>query len=202
VAMWQSTDPILHRYIRGEPFGGVYDPRTLGLFTYGRNNPLVFRDPTGKGAFSDFFKGIWRWVVEKVVPGKKLERDTKDFIENRLDDVETRGKLGEQALDMDEGKSSWDDIDRNLEKLDQTEKERSEKSKELVKELYNSDPNYGWPPGHENPLDQKSDIRDNVIEKAGEGGKSVWKRLKNWWRNTPQPKPREYFPDEENIPKW
>ncbi|WP_242515706.1 SpvB/TcaC N-terminal domain-containing protein [Sorangium cellulosum] len=47
LGVWLSPDPILDQYMRGAPNGGVYDPIHLGLFTYTRNNPLKFVDPTG-----------------------------------------------------------------------------------------------------------------------------------------------------------
>ncbi|WP_438006555.1 RHS repeat-associated core domain-containing protein [Sorangium sp. So ce321] len=47
LGVWLSPDPILDQYTRGAPNGGVYDPIHLGLYTYTRNNPLRFVDPTG-----------------------------------------------------------------------------------------------------------------------------------------------------------
>ncbi|WP_437646443.1 RHS repeat domain-containing protein [Sorangium sp. So ce362] len=47
LGVWMSPDPILDQYMRGAPNGGVYDPIHLGLYTYTRNNPLRFVDPTG-----------------------------------------------------------------------------------------------------------------------------------------------------------
>ncbi|WP_437812092.1 SpvB/TcaC N-terminal domain-containing protein [Sorangium sp. So ce1078] len=47
LGVWLSPDPILDQYMRGAPNGGVYDPIHLGLYTYTRNNPLRFVDPTG-----------------------------------------------------------------------------------------------------------------------------------------------------------
>ncbi|AGP41062.1 papain fold toxin domain-containing protein [Sorangium cellulosum] len=47
LGVWLSTDPILGQYMRGAPNGGVYDPIHLGMYTYTRNNPLRFVDPTG-----------------------------------------------------------------------------------------------------------------------------------------------------------
>ncbi|XYH97300.1 SpvB/TcaC N-terminal domain-containing protein [Sorangium sp. So ce1128] len=47
LGVWLSPDPILDQYMGGAPNGGVYDPLHLGLYTYTRNNPLRFVDPTG-----------------------------------------------------------------------------------------------------------------------------------------------------------
>ncbi|WP_437608249.1 RHS repeat-associated core domain-containing protein [Sorangium sp. So ce834] len=47
LGVWLSPDPILDQYMRGAPNGGVYSPIHLGLYTYTRNNPLRFVDPTG-----------------------------------------------------------------------------------------------------------------------------------------------------------
>jgi RHS repeat-associated protein len=47
VQNWQSTDPALVKYMRGEPRGGVFAPAHLGLYSYGLNNPLSMRDTSG-----------------------------------------------------------------------------------------------------------------------------------------------------------
>jgi RHS repeat-associated protein len=46
--VWQSTDPILARYMRGGPSGGVFAPRNLALYTYAWNSPVLMRDPDGR----------------------------------------------------------------------------------------------------------------------------------------------------------
>jgi RHS repeat-associated protein len=48
-SMWQSPDPMLANYMRGQVSGGVLAPANLGLYTYSWNNPVVLRDPTGLG---------------------------------------------------------------------------------------------------------------------------------------------------------
>jgi len=45
--VWQSPDPILGRYLNGEPNDGVFSPANLALFTYVGNNPLKRTDPKG-----------------------------------------------------------------------------------------------------------------------------------------------------------
>jgi len=44
---WTSPDPILGKYLHGEPNDGVYDSANLALYTYSYNNPLNFKDPDG-----------------------------------------------------------------------------------------------------------------------------------------------------------
>src|SRR5262249_41032549 len=44
---WVSPDPILARYLRGTPNGGVFAPKNLGLYGMAWNNPVTVRDPTG-----------------------------------------------------------------------------------------------------------------------------------------------------------
>jgi len=46
--VWQSPDPILASYVRGQGYGGVYTPSNLSLYSYSRNNPVVLRDPDGR----------------------------------------------------------------------------------------------------------------------------------------------------------
>jgi RHS repeat-associated protein len=48
--VWESPDPMLDRYMHGQPSFGVYEPRNLGLYTYAWNNPVALRDPTGQCA--------------------------------------------------------------------------------------------------------------------------------------------------------
>ena len=43
-----SADPELIAYMQGERNGGVQTPRNLNMYTYAYNNPLMFRDPTGR----------------------------------------------------------------------------------------------------------------------------------------------------------
>jgi len=45
-SVWQSADPILGKYLAGAA-GGVYESSNLGLYSYGRNNPVIFKDPDG-----------------------------------------------------------------------------------------------------------------------------------------------------------
>ena len=45
---WQSSDPILSDYMRGEPNGGVRRTSNLALYSYSWNNPVGVRDPDGR----------------------------------------------------------------------------------------------------------------------------------------------------------
>jgi RHS repeat-associated protein len=45
--VWQSTDPVLGKYMRGEVNAGVFQPRNLGVYSYAWNNPVIVRDPSG-----------------------------------------------------------------------------------------------------------------------------------------------------------
>jgi RHS repeat-associated protein len=46
---WQSADPILDQYMRGQGMaGGVFTPSSLAAYTYSRGNPIVLRDPDGR----------------------------------------------------------------------------------------------------------------------------------------------------------
>ena len=40
------------------------DPQTWNLYSYGRNNPLMFVDPNGRNAVTDFFERLWNWSRE------------------------------------------------------------------------------------------------------------------------------------------
>ena len=48
-SVWQSPDPILANYIRGERSGkGVYTPSNLNLYGYSHQRPIVAKDPNGQ----------------------------------------------------------------------------------------------------------------------------------------------------------
>jgi RHS repeat-associated protein len=47
VQTWLSPDPILSRYMKGAPNGGVFFPGNLELYTYSYNNPVTVRDADG-----------------------------------------------------------------------------------------------------------------------------------------------------------
>jgi RHS repeat-associated protein len=47
-SQWVNPDPMMARYMVGEPNMGVYLPSNLGLYTYTFNNPVVLRDPDGR----------------------------------------------------------------------------------------------------------------------------------------------------------
>ena len=51
-----NPDPDLSGYMQGARNGGVHSPRNLGLYTYTWNNPVMFRDPTGRYGV---FEGIY-----------------------------------------------------------------------------------------------------------------------------------------------
>ena len=46
-SVWQSADPILGSYLNGQHNGGVFDSGHLALYTYVKNNPLIYTDPDG-----------------------------------------------------------------------------------------------------------------------------------------------------------
>jgi RHS repeat-associated protein len=47
-SVWQSTDPILGRYLAGGPVGGVYNSKNLGLYSYSFLSPVKYFDPDGR----------------------------------------------------------------------------------------------------------------------------------------------------------
>jgi len=50
-SVWQSVDPVLGRYLNGEPNLGVYNSMNLGMYSYASLNPVLYRDPDGKFIF-------------------------------------------------------------------------------------------------------------------------------------------------------
>jgi RHS repeat-associated protein len=63
-SVWQSPDPILGKHFLSKnadtspmSMGGIYSPMHLGVYTYGRLNPLVFNDPDGNLAYH------WHFII-------------------------------------------------------------------------------------------------------------------------------------------
>jgi RHS repeat-associated protein len=56
-SVWQSPDPILAGYMKGRASSGVIAPRSLALYTYSWNNPVVLKDPNGEEPIVAFLPG-------------------------------------------------------------------------------------------------------------------------------------------------
>ena len=56
--MWQSGDPILGKYLEGNPNNGVFGSINLALYTYGSGNPIRYFDPDGNASWDSFLKGV------------------------------------------------------------------------------------------------------------------------------------------------
>ena len=52
-------DPVIGRFISADPFvQAPFDPQTLNRYSYCRNNPLIYIDPSGYGFFGDLWDSI------------------------------------------------------------------------------------------------------------------------------------------------
>ncbi|WP_437936687.1 RHS repeat domain-containing protein [Sorangium sp. So ce341] len=98
LGVWLSPDPILDQYMRGAPNGGVYDPIHLGLYTYTRNNPLRFVDPTG--------------LAEKCVDGVCQEFVAPEEISSQIGEQSTSGCVAESCMSPATRTQHWQEIDR------------------------------------------------------------------------------------------
>ncbi|MGK4009233.1 RHS repeat-associated core domain-containing protein [Sorangium sp. So ce1036] len=80
LGVWLSPDPILDQYMRGAPNGGLYEPVNLGLYTYARNNPVIYGDPDGRS-----------WLTKVIKVGRKLLKgaDAADAFADNIQDVKT-----------------------------------------------------------------------------------------------------------------
>jgi RHS repeat-associated protein len=70
---WLSADPILDRYMGGEPNGGVYSPGNLGLHSHATNNPLNRVDRGGQYAELTASGNQIHIVIPMVFIGKGAE---------------------------------------------------------------------------------------------------------------------------------
>ncbi len=62
-------NPQLGRFIQPDtivPSAG--DPQALNRYSYVRNNPLKYTDPTGHSWFKKWFEKLWGWFKEKLIP--------------------------------------------------------------------------------------------------------------------------------------
>jgi RHS repeat-associated protein len=81
--VWQSTDPVLARYMTGEGSGGgVYAPQNLNLFAYVHNRPVVARDPDGK--LVNWVAGAVGFVAGGVIGGG-VEAGRQFLFEENMD---------------------------------------------------------------------------------------------------------------------
>jgi len=62
-------DPQLDRFISADSvIQAASDPQSLNRYSYVRNNPVRYTDPSGHGWFKKFFEKIWDWFKEKNTP--------------------------------------------------------------------------------------------------------------------------------------
>ena len=61
-SVWQSPDPILAQYMKGDPAGGIFSPSNLAMFAYSGHNPLNFKDYGG--LYKEFH---WKSSTEVVI---------------------------------------------------------------------------------------------------------------------------------------
>jgi RHS repeat-associated protein len=67
-SVWASADPILDEYLDGKRgFGGVYNAKNFGLYSYTHLNPLILVDPDGNAPNSkDSAKALAKVATDNV----------------------------------------------------------------------------------------------------------------------------------------
>jgi hypothetical protein len=56
-------DPVTARFMQEDTYTGEYnDPLSLNLYTYCKNDPLMYSDPTGH----NFLSSIGNWIGDKA----------------------------------------------------------------------------------------------------------------------------------------
>ncbi|WP_199693728.1 RHS repeat-associated core domain-containing protein, partial [Sorangium cellulosum] len=98
LGVWLSPDPILDQYMRGAPNGGVYEPIHLGVYTYTRNNPLMFVDPTG--------------LAEKCVDGVCQAFVAPEEVSTQTKEQRASGCISESCMSPVARVQHWQEIDR------------------------------------------------------------------------------------------
>lgn len=100
-SVWQSVDPILGEYLKGMPTGGVFNPVTLGLYTYVNNKPLLYVDPNGLSSIAV--------AATKPTDKKGVTNFFKSNAKMQKADVSASVETGEGLLDVLKDNSSADD---------------------------------------------------------------------------------------------
>ena len=81
--VWQSADAFLHKYLPDDEssaslpgLGGVYNPKNLGLYTYGHLNPVTYGDPDGNAV------KILVTVVKIAIKGGDIYSTVSGIVDN------------------------------------------------------------------------------------------------------------------------
>ena len=141
VSVWLNPDPVLDKYLDGDPAGGIFVPQNLGVYSYSHNNPVVYKDPKG------------RWVLKAAriawkvgVKGENLYSLVSGVVENAKVIADPNASWGEKllaatdiALDVTTG-VRIKDIKKGLNVVEKTAKKikkRAEKAKKRQKRVRN-----------------------------------------------------------------
>jgi RHS repeat-associated protein len=102
-SVWQSPDPILEGYLEGRPGGGVFNPKNLGMYTYGYSHPLVFKDPDGNSPISVLAMKV---VKKGAVEG--LQNYAEKNIQRRLGKYMSEQQMKQFKKDVDKIMETFD----------------------------------------------------------------------------------------------
>jgi len=102
-SVWQSADPVLAKYLPsfrkgGEQVpgiaGGVFESGNLGLYSYGRNNPLRLVDNNGKWPTE-----IHEQIIDRAFPGlSPAQRQSLKDTSSQVDRGQTKESNPEHAM--------------------------------------------------------------------------------------------------------
>jgi len=142
-SVWQSTDPALDKYLPsfkagGEKVqttgGGVFVSGNLGLYSYGRNNPLALVDPDGKWPTH-----IHEQIIDRAFPGlstaqRQILKDQSQYVD-RVPGGQTAGRNYDHAMKRDWENSA--SAKRNIDSQIRTQELEAKRTQGEVAETVN-----------------------------------------------------------------
>jgi hypothetical protein len=100
-------DPVIARFLQEDSYrGDINDPLSLNLYSYVKNEPLMYDDPTGH-----FFEKLWSKGKELVSSGVQLVKDGLSSLTNKKKETSSTA-LKDSKSDEPSGKQGKKDTSK------------------------------------------------------------------------------------------